>query len=1191
MTLRTSLIITGDSKGAQGALKDLAGGMGQAEAAAEGLATAERQTEAATEALGAELHQARAAANGLESELTQARGATAALGGGVVALGNSYSGAIAASRGHTRSMGEQALGARMLGQQLQDVGIMAAMGVTSAADVLRILAMQAGQTALALEQMGVKGAAGRVVQFLGSPWGSAIMAAGMVLSPFIARLFDADEAQSRVELGAYALSDAQSVLSGIFDLNTGQIKANTEALILNARAKALNLRADAGDMMRSSNEVFASAGQLGAGGALGAFFSRGTELPWDRVQMLQQRASEVAAYLAAIRDARTDEERTDASDRALKFSEDFEFSGLSVTRQEFQQAIVDRAAAQANTAIADLIDKSLDDRELAAGLRRMGGRTRRPASTEARDEFGRDAADKIDAVVDRFSEVPGELRQANAAIRQMDDLIEDLGRKRPPNFQALIASAEEAKDVVRDGLIASIVEPFDMTPPAVKRAADAIGLLDAAAAQFRRDNESGLISPEQFRELSGAIAEARIAVDEGLNRPFNEFLLSQDEALRMQRLILAGREDEAEALGIILRLEQQIGPLSKERKDAILASVQALTAEERALDRLYAKQQIYLNAIGDVRSTLTQTIYEGFDGLDDLPNRLLETFRRFTAELLARKLFAPAFEAMEDQVTGTRIVEDAAARFRDATAEAGGALDGLTASAREAAAAVRHGAISGDVGAAADSVAAGAVQGLLGGAAGAAPSSDIVVQADVISDLDNPREFFSELFSKLGKEVGIDERTAEWIGKAIGVSLEGALFGQLGSSALAMLGVQHSATGASIGGMLGTAGGKEFLSGILGSFAGPVGGILGGIAGGLFGSLFSSPKYGTASLTGGGDPGLSGNSGGLRQAAGTLAGQVQSGLADIADRLGGELGRYSVSIGTWDGKYRVNSNATNRALHYNNFNESTLKNFGDDQAGAIAYAIADAIKDGAVTGLSAAVQQALRSSSDVEAALDEALKVGDVELLLGGVQAELERAFTTFEAEAKERVRIARQYGFDVAEIERINAKERLDLSKQLLEQQVGSLQQLVDDMTHGSMFEGSAVDRRSALLEEIEKAKADMDAGVEGAANVLANLYQQLNEVSKEVYGTTGGFATDRAAILDEARAAIAKANADIAAASGSNSDPALAQTNAALDENNDQNARMLAALLENNELLRNLPTWKMPLGDLDTVARRART
>jgi uncharacterized small protein (DUF1192 family) len=141
-----------------------------------------------------------------------------------------------------------------------------------------------------------------------------------------------------------------------------------------------------------------------------------------------------------------------------------------------------------------------------------------------------------------------------------------------------------------------------------------------------------------------------------------------------------------------------------------------------------------------------------------------------------------------------------------------------------------------------------------------------------------------------------------------------------------------------------------------------------------------------------------------------------------------------------------------------------------------------------------------------------------------------------------------------------------------MLAEQVGSLQRLVDEMTSGSLFEGSAIEQREAILKEIEKTKAELAAGKAGAADALASLLQQLYAVSEEAYGTTGLFATDRAMILDQARQAIATANAQIVAASGATaatSDPALAITNQslsnateALDENNDQNARLLALI-----------------------------
>ena len=347
---------------------------------------------------------------------------------------------------------------------------------------------------------------------------------------------------------------------------------------------------------------------------------------------------------------------------------------------------------------------------------------------------------------------------------------------------------------------------------------------------------------------------------------------------------------------------------------------------------------------------------------------------------------------------------------------------------------------------------------------------------------------------------------------------------------------------------------------------GPVGNLIGSVIGSTLGKLLGGgAKYGTASVvngkvtTGGNDSDLKGN-------AGSAAGSIGSALEEIASRLGGSLGGYSVSIGQMDGKWRVSTTGRTGKLE-NKYKDVT--NFGKEGGEqAFAFALSDAISDGAITGISAAVQRALKSDSNIDKALKEAMKVQEVELLSGGINAAIGKALSDFERVAAERVRIAREYGFDVIKIEERNAADRLKLTKQLLAEQVGSLQDLIDEMTSGSLFEGSAVERRQLLLDQVAAAKAAADAGEEGAADRLAQLLQDLNQASRDAFGTTGGFASDRTTILDAARDTIARANQRIADAQAA-TDSAVVS---ALDENNDQNAQMLAALGLTNEYLASL-------------------
>lgn len=395
------------------------------------------------------------------------------------------------------------------------------------------------------------------------------------------------------------------------------------------------------------------------------------------------------------------------------------------------------------------------------------------------------------------------------------------------------------------------------------------------------------------------------------------------------------------------------------------------------------------------------------------------------------------------------------------------------------------------------------------------------------------------------------------IADKLGGAFKGMATGSQISGLAGAFGIKLNNTGSQIGGAIG------------GALPIPGGAILGSLAGGLLGNVFGKRPRGAASVTGTGITGST-NDAALTQSILGQGGDLQSTIATIADRLGATVGSYDVGLGRYKDYYQVSSKAGDPRLGNSYFGRDSRNSLydGTDPAKAAAAALAEAIRDGAIQGVSAKVATALRTNPDIEKALAEALKVQDLEELLEGVSGAAEKAFADFERQARERLRVATSYGFDIVKIEEVNAKERLKLSNELLDSQVGSLQRLIDDMTGGSLFEGSAVDRRASLLDQIGKAKVETDAGTEGAADRLAGLLEQLNAVSKEVYGTTGGFAADRGYALDQARDAIARANQRIADAQ-TKSDPALTLTNAHLDENNDQNSKLIAIASQTNELL----------------------
>lgn len=1068
----------------------LTAALGKTGAAGKAMAAGTAQAEQATDELATASRQAGAAVQGLAQDQRQAAAAV-----GDTARG--YRDAARAANDNAAAANRHGHAVRNLGQQFGDLAVMIQGGI----DPGRAFASQIGQIGFAMSDM--QGRLGKVGQFLTGPWGVALSIGAGAVAPLVSELFNAETAAEAARTGASGLADAQGVLGEMFDLTTGKIKAQNELLVLNARLTAINLRAEAQAARTSSREAFASSGSVSlTNRALAALTT-----PGDLVDAYRGLARGTAAgqrnAAAASALARGVQGGSVSVEEALRRSETMDFAGLKIDRPKFQQALINSVAAEAKDRTAALIDQSLDDGKLATGLRRdsRAKKPEKPKSTAARDEFGRDAGDRVAGVLAQFDDTPPAVRQANAAVRQLDDLIEDLARRKPPGFEATIASAREAKAVVADSI----------------------------------------------------------------TRPFDEFIDAQEEQLQIGRLVAQGREAEADALRATYQLQRQMGPLTDKQRTAVAATTRDLREQERAAERTRARQQMQLAVLGDIRATVAQTIYEGPASITALPERLLDAFRRGAAELITDRLFGDVFEQLKDEVLGADTVQSAADRMGDAVDDVSASLYQLR----------------------------GAVQ------AAAGQEQDITVTA---TPEKRERLTLTGLFSKalggLAKGVGIDDETAKKIGSFAGRGVAGAFEGQAAASVAGLVGVRTSGSGAAAGGALGGLLGNGGIFGKLSpitSALGPLGGLLTpalGLAGGLIGSLFGGSKaYGTATLTGSGDAALGGNDRGASSGAGGLADQVQDGLKRIADQLGGQLGQYLVSIGTYDGDYRVSTSGQTGELSFGkkNRSKSTLRDFGDDQGAAIAFAVSDAIADGAVTGLSAAVQKALQSSSDVEEALAEALKVREVEEVIGGIGYTLRRTFDDAAAMAQDRVRVAKAYGLDVLAVERANAEDRARLIEDTLASRVGALTQLRDELAFGDLFEGTAIDRRDALLDQIADAQAKAEAGEAGAADQLAALYQQLLATTRDAFGTGGGeYAADRDTVSAGLQRVIELENARVREAADAQAATTKAvETVATLtNESNDLLAALVAQGADLSALLARLQATT-PVADAGGVQR----
>lgn len=331
--------------------------------------------------------------------------------------------------------------------------------------------------------------------------------------------------------------------------------------------------------------------------------------------------------------------------------------------------------------------------------------------------------------------------------------------------------------------------------------------------------------------------------------------------------------------------------------------------------------------------------------------------------------------------------------------------------------------------------------------------------------------------------------------------------------------------GAQVGGMVAGVGdllglGKGFstgsqIGGAVGGLFGPIGSIVGSIGGGLIGSLFGSKaKYGTASLTGAGDPAISGNKGSYEKAASGAAGSVQEGLAKLAAELGGTIGSYSLAIGQYKGNWRVRDEAFDGKLNFGGTSANGLHDFGDDEAAAIAYAIENAIKDGAIKGLDPLIQKALGAlgaDSAIQFAKDWKAAMDDYKSLTDPITAAIDAIVGPLDTLRETMVKV----GASTEDLTKIDDYRTIKL-KAALKEQLSSLTDFLDQLKgEGSGI--SKVDQLNAKMAEFSDYQtriANGDSSVDQAA--FTALGQSIFSLAGDIYGTaTSQFQDIRAMLM----------------------------------------------------------------------------
>ena len=1031
---------------------------------------------------------------------------------------------------NTAAAGRQRAAYQQLGFQVQDVFQQFALGINP----LVILAQQGGQVTSAFALMGEGVGAQqtkftRFMTFLSGPWGAAILGAVTIGGLLIQSLFEQGEAVEEVTLASDGLAEAQTVLAKIFDTSTGAIKANTESLRLNAMAQAMNLKAKAlADRQEANNTID------GVGLSFGRLFRFDSESINDPVGRTRREQNSARALQGALDNYRRGNLN---STQAFEIIQRIDVTGLNTTQIEAINALTKLVGADASETTADKILRSIDTGVLDPSFRTEGPKGRTPPKDTSAEKAAREAQrlldftdaaeERVQRINEQFNEQPRLLDQAAKASRELDDIQKDVEKR--------------LKD-----------------------------------------------QPDKVKELTAAIKDARGAVDDALLRPFREMEEAGDRQLEQMMLILQGREAEAEALQRIQQFEERNGAMTIEQREAILAQVEAEREINILIEERNRKLSIYLTTIDDARGALEDLLSGGNVG--DFLDNLQTSFRRLQSRIITEQIFGPIEREMQDFLNGrvglkaqSELLAQDLEKPRMPSVRLAKAMDDAADKIAQAAYRIANPGL----------VVAGASDAPEGKLA---DDGTIVVQAESRNPITDPtaQEYFDKLIDRmiggiaksLDSALGIKffaglqgvlsgalsgyvqagpvgaalgalkevKGLPESITKTLGGAFDGAVAGYRNSQIMDALGIGNSKTGATLGGALGAA------TGI------PGGDIIGSIAGGLIGQALKPTKRGSATITSvDGKASSRGNDQERTQASLGLAGSVQQRLRQIAEEFDAEIGSFAVSIGQRGKNFRVDTSGSGKTK-----TKRGAIDFGQDEEAAVAFALRDAISDGAIKGLSAAIQKALNSNPDVDKAIKEALKVRDVEDLLEGIGGKIRKEVRDFDRQADERLRIAREYGFDILEIERINAEERSKLIESILEDRVGALQDLLNDLVFGDLAEGTLSERRQRLLEEISKAEADAAKGVDGAADRLADLNRRLIQLSRDAYGTAGSeYASDRAQAIASAERIIQIENDRIRG-----TQEAAAETNRQLATANQLSNEQNDILAEINAGIRNLIT-----------------
>ena len=1085
---------------------------------------AARQYATAQDRLADELRQQLSLQDAIQKELNQTASATEAVFRATTRGAGANNAAIR-SQGALRNASVQA------GQQLQDITVQLEAGTRAST----VFSQQVPQLAFALSGLRESANAtqrgiGQFATFLSGPWGAAIFAATAVLGPYVAKLFETEDAAGKAQSANASLAEQldaagdsyEKVIRAIEDYEAAQARASqttlqaAQAASLAAKANLEEAESERKKLAAKLDSALADLdtaerlAKFGGGAELGA-------LDADiRASSLLDQVKVNAAELEALQNElnRTtfdlaEEQAKIQTDAARAIAEGYSFQRqelerLGLSEEEYRERLKANLEAE-EQALASLRTSrgSRSEEAISERLEREAAKLR---------DFGANAAAQVRFIEERFVRVPLAVAQVNRSVADLDSLIGELSERKPPNFEALITQAE-----------------------AVRAELSEFGVVDG---------------------LRLALADIRV---EGAQQ------------LEQQALILTGRQDEAEVLRIMAGLQRQFGNEVENQRGAVEAIVDARSREREELEGIEEQLGAYRQATQSIRQEL-EGLFSG-EGAD-----FERVFRRLQARISVEAIFGDALRQLDDTVQ--KEYNQAVERLSDGVIETEQALDRLVEALTGASGQIRGSPTQ--KGAQRARAAFNAEFDRAFGAVVTAGSNNQIVVQRLLKDVkDGVSGMSPQLYARLlgdalvtplvaqlpdqisvalrntlgpalgglsaagpaGAGIGLLEgllgtggllKVGNDIAQSVSSAFEGLFTGTQTAAILTSLGVGHSSSGSALGGAVGSAAASQF-EGILGSVLGPIGAL----AGGFLADAFSGQARGSARIGaqgfGIGVVGFFGGNSEREQQSAQYANTAIETIERLAQLLGTSLNTAAgrVSIGIRDDNIRVDT--AGRGFTKLRGNPEVF-DFGNDAEAAVLFAVQDLINDGVIAGLTAAEENLIRSGRDIEQSLTDILSFRSVFDRLAGLDNPLKAEIDALNSEFQDLIDTferASASSAQFAELERLYDLERARLVEGATDRVAGSLQGLIDDLTIGD--NGFSLRTRQANAQaQFDTLAARVAAGDASAFDDFEESARALLDIERQLFGSQERYFDRVEEILALSRSAADEQQAALLASAG---------------------------------------------------------